>query len=67
MASSHLRDLRIQAPYPANPTGWWPCVALGEGDLSLTEVLGVLAGAPRPSAWLVESQMYFPAVSSQTW
>ena len=57
---THLRDLKIQDAYRRDPTGWWPCVALGEGDLPIPSVLERLVDAPRCSAWLVEISNVLP-------
>jgi hypothetical protein len=52
--------VRVEALYRRDPTGWWPCVALGDGDLPIAEVLDVLAQAPRSNAWLVEISNVLP-------
>lgn len=52
---AHLRDLDLRQASLGDPAGWWPCVALGDGDLDIPGVLGVLRGAPRCQSWLVET------------
>ncbi len=39
---AHLRDLNVQDASRGNPAGWWPCVALGEGDLPIPSVLELI-------------------------
>jgi sugar phosphate isomerase/epimerase len=60
---THLRDLRLREASRGDPAGWWPCVALGEGDLDLPAVLAELAAAPRCRAWLVEASNVLPGYS----
>jgi 3-oxoisoapionate decarboxylase len=57
---AHLRDLKIQDASRGDPTAWWPCVALGEGDLPIPSVLEQLVSAPRCSTWLVEISNVLP-------
>jgi sugar phosphate isomerase/epimerase len=57
---AHLRDLKLQEASRGDPTGWWPCVALGQGDLGIPSVLEALAGAGRCRAWLVETSNLWP-------
>jgi 3-oxoisoapionate decarboxylase len=57
---SHLRDLRIQDASRGDPTDWWPCVALGEGDLPIGSVLELIVRSPRASALLVETSNVLP-------
>ncbi len=57
---THLRDLKVQGSSRGHPAGWWPCVALGEGDLPIPAVLELLVGAPRCRAWLVEISNVLP-------
>ncbi|MCU1491347.1 MAG: hypothetical protein JWM85_2752 [Acidimicrobiaceae bacterium] len=59
---THLRDLRIDSSQ-RDPENWWPCVALGEGDLDIPGVLGALARAPRCDTWLVEVSNVWPGRS----
>ena len=35
----HVKDLLLENAEFGNPAGWWPCCALGEGDLALLECL----------------------------
>ncbi|MCU1489221.1 MAG: sugar phosphate isomerase [Acidimicrobiaceae bacterium] len=61
---THLRDLRIDEwARGQGPDGWWPCVALGDGDLDIPGILGALAHAPRCRAWLVEASNVWPGQS----
>jgi 3-oxoisoapionate decarboxylase len=57
---THLRDLKIQEPSRGDPAGWWPCTALGQGDLPIPSVLDLLVRAPRCGAWLVEISNVLP-------
>ena len=57
---AHLRDLNVQDALCGNPAGWWPCVALGEGDLPIPSVLELLVEAPRRPPWLVEISNVMP-------
>ena len=41
----HLKDIDLAASDWGNPGGWWPCTALGEGDLDLIGTLDVLDAA----------------------
>ena len=43
-----------------DPAGWWPCVAIGEGDLPIPLVLDLLVEAPRCPPWLVEISNVMP-------
>ena len=39
----HLKDLDLASSAdPGDPSGWWPCVPLGTGDLDLASVLNVV-------------------------
>ena len=38
----HVKDLLLEDADFGNPGGWWPCCALGEGDLDLDGALGEL-------------------------
>ncbi len=57
---SHLRDLRLLPESRGEPSHWWPCVGLGDGDLDIPSVLDALAQAPRCRAWLIETSNVFP-------
>ena len=41
----HVKDLLLADADFGNPGGWWPCCALGEGDLDLHGALGELSAA----------------------
>lgn len=41
----HVKDLLLEDADFGNPGGWWPCCALGEGDLDLDGALGELRAA----------------------
>ncbi len=41
----HVKDLLLADADFGNPGGWWPCCALGEGDLDLTGCLEAVDGA----------------------
>ena len=60
---THLRDLRTDGASPGDPAGWWPCVALGEGDLDIPGILGALQRAPRCDDWVVEISNVLPRTS----
>ena len=60
---THLRDLRVIDASRGDPGAWWPCVALGEGDLDVPGILAALASAPRCGAWLVELSNLWPGSS----
>ena len=41
----HVKDLLLAEADFGNPGGWWPCCALGDGDLDLDGALGELRAA----------------------
>ncbi len=41
----HVKDLLLADADHGDPAGWWPCCALGEGDLDLRGALGELHAA----------------------
>lgn len=50
----HLKDMRVQADSLGDPTRWWPCAPLGQGDLDIPAILNVLGAAGYRGSLLVE-------------
>ncbi len=57
---THLRDLPLSGYPRRGPGDWWPCVALGRGDLDIPSVLSALIAGGQCRAWLVEASNVMP-------
>jgi 3-oxoisoapionate decarboxylase len=57
---AQLRDLRLGGGVRRGPADWWPCTALGRGDLDIPSVLAALLSSSRCTAWLVEASNVVP-------
>ena len=57
---THLRDLTLGGRRRNGPADWWPCVALGRGDLDIASVLTALLAGGKCRAWLVEASNVMP-------
>jgi sugar phosphate isomerase/epimerase len=57
---AQLRDLRLDLAERKGPGGWWPCTALGRGDVDIPSVLRALLAGGRCEAWLIEASNVAP-------
>jgi sugar phosphate isomerase/epimerase len=57
---THLRDLALGGRRRNGPGDWWPCVALGRGDLDIPSVLQELLAGGQCRRWLVEASNVVP-------
>jgi sugar phosphate isomerase/epimerase len=57
---AQLRDLPLSGYPRRGPGDWWPCVALGRGDLDIPSVLRALIAGGQCRAWFVEASNVMP-------
>jgi sugar phosphate isomerase/epimerase len=57
---TQLRDLPLTGYPRRGPGDWWPCVALGRGDLDIPSVLRALTAGGQCRAWFVEASNVMP-------
>jgi sugar phosphate isomerase/epimerase len=57
---TQLRDLPLRGYPRRGPGDWWPCVALGQGDLDIPSVLRTLIAGGQCRAWFVEASNVMP-------
>ncbi len=50
----HLKDMRVQTTSIGDPTKWWPCAPLGQGDFDLPAIIACLGAAGYRGSLLVE-------------
>jgi sugar phosphate isomerase/epimerase len=56
----HWRDLPLRGRSRQGPDEWWPCTALGQGDLDIPGVLDALVRGGQSGPWLVEASNVLP-------